>query len=67
MTSGDVENHIQEIYGISVSDSMGSRLTDKILPVAKEWQQRPLEAIYAVIFLDIHYHINRANRSTYFK
>ena len=35
-----------------------SRITDKILPIAKEWQQRPLESIYAVVFLDaIHYHV----------
>ena len=48
----------QDIYGISVSDSTVSRITDKILPVVKEWQQRPLEAIYAVVFLDaIHYHV----------
>ena len=52
MTTGDIETHIQEIYGISVSDSTVSRITDKILPVAREWQQRPLESIYAVVFLD---------------
>ena len=40
MTTGDIETHIQDIYGISVSDSTVSRITDKILPVAKEWQQR---------------------------
>ena len=49
MTTGDIETHIQEIYGISVSDSTVSRITDKILSVAREWQQRPLESIYAVV------------------
>ena len=58
MTTGDIEAHIQDIYGIEVSDTTISRITDKILPVAKEWQQRPLEAVYAVVFLDaIHYHV----------
>ena len=58
MTTGDIEAHIQDIYGLSVSDTTVSRITDKILPVAKEWQQRPLESIYAVVFLDaIHYHV----------
>ena len=58
MTTGDIEAHIRDIYGIEVSDSTVSRITDKILPVAKEWQQRPLESIYAVVFLDaIHYHV----------
>ena len=58
MTTGDIEAHIRDIYGIDVSDSTVSRITDKILPVAKEWQQRPLESIYAVVFLDaIHYYV----------
>lgn len=58
MTTGDIEAHIRDIYGVEVSDTTVSRITDKILPVAKEWQQRPLESIYAVVFLDaIHYHV----------
>lgn len=58
MTTDDIEAHIQDIYGIEVSDTTVSRITDKILPLAKEWQQRPLEAVYAVVFLDaIHYHV----------
>mgnify|MGYP001534131936 CR=1 FL=1 len=58
MTTGDIEAHIQDIYGVEVSDTTVSRITDKILPIAKEWQQRPLESVYAVVFLDaIHYHV----------
>jgi putative transposase len=58
MTTSDIESHIREIYGLNVSDSTISRITDKILPIAKDWQQRPLESIYAVVFLDaIHYHV----------
>ena len=58
MTTGDIETHIRDIYGIEVSDTTVSRITDKILPIAKEWQQRPLEEVYAVVFLDaIHYHV----------
>ena len=58
MTTGDIETHIKDIYGLDVSDTTVSRITDKILPVAKEWQQRPLESVYAVVFLDaIHYHV----------
>ena len=60
MTTGDIEGHIQEIYGLSVSDSTVSRITDKILPIAKEWQSRPLEKLYAVVFMDaIHYHVRK--------
>ena len=58
MTTSDIEAHIHDIYGLEVSDTTVSRITDKILPVAKEWQQRPLESIYAVVFLDaIHFHV----------
>ena len=58
MTTGDIESHIRDVYGVEVSDTTISRITDKILPIAKEWQQRPLEAIYAVVFMDaIHFHV----------
>ena len=58
MTTGDIEEHIREIYGLEVSDSTISRVTDKILPVVKEWRMRPLEEIYAVVFMDaIHFHV----------
>jgi len=58
MSTGDIESHIRDIYGLSVSDTTISRVTDKILPVVKEWQVRPLESIYAIVFLDaIHFHV----------
>ena len=58
MTTSDIEVHIRDIYGVEVSDTTVSRITDKILPIAKEWQQRPLESVYAVVFMDaIHYHV----------
>lgn len=38
MTTGDIEAHIQDIYGICVLDSTVSRFTDKILRVVREWQ-----------------------------
>lgn len=63
MSQPDISAHILEIYGFEVSDSTISRVTDKILPVVKEWQQRPLESIYAVVFLDaIHYHVRCEGR-----
>ena len=58
MTTSDIEGHIRHIYGIGISDSTISRITDKIMPVVKEWQMRPLESVYAVVFLDaIHFHV----------
>jgi len=58
MSTTDIEAHIRDIYGLSVSDSTISRVTDKILPLVREWQQRPLESLYAVVFLDaVHFHV----------
>ncbi len=58
MSTSDIEDHIRDIYGLEISDTTVSRITDKVLPVAKEWQQRPLESVFAVVFLDaIHYHV----------
>ena len=58
MTQSDIEGHVRDMYGIDISDSTVSRITDKILPIAREWQNRPLEEIYAVVFMDaIHYHV----------
>ena len=58
MTTSDIEAHIQDIYGLECSDSTISRITEKILPVVREWQSRPLEEIYAVVFMDaIHFHV----------
>lgn len=58
MTTADIEMHIRNIYGVEVSDTAVSRITDKILPIAQEWQKRPLENIYAVVYMDvIHYHV----------
>lgn len=63
MTTNDISSHIEDIYGLEVSDSLVSRITDKILPVVKEWQQRPLESIYAVVFMDaIHYNVRCEGR-----
>ncbi len=63
MTTGDIESHMRELYDIDISDSTISRITDKILPIVREWQERPLEDIYAVVFMDaIHYHVRHEGR-----
>ena len=63
MTTADIESHMKELYDIDISDSTISRITDKIMPIVKEWQERPLEDVYAVVFLDaIHYHVRSEGR-----
>lgn len=58
MTIGDIESHTRKLYDIGISDSTISKITDKILSIVKEWQERPLEAVYAIVFMaTIHYHV----------
>lgn len=63
MTTGDIESHMKELYDMDISDGTISRITDKILPIVREWQERPLEEVYAVVFMDaIHYHVRSEGR-----
>lgn len=63
MSTSDIEAHIRDIYGAEVSDTTVSRITDKRLPIVKEWQQRPLESVYAVIFMvALHHHVHSEGR-----
>ena len=58
MTTGDIESHMKELYGMDISDSTISRITDKIPLVDREWQGRPLEEVYVAVFMDaIHYYV----------
>ena len=58
MSTRDINKHIQEIYGVDVSAEMVSKITDKIIPLVEEWQNRPLEDIYYFTFLDaIHFNV----------
>jgi putative transposase len=47
-----IRDHLQELYGLEVSAGKISQITDRLLPVIAEWQSRPLEAMYPVVFLD---------------
>ena len=52
MSDRDIEAHVKEIYKITVSPEMVSRITDKVIPLAKEWQNRALEEFYPMMWLD---------------
>ena len=63
ITQADIRSHFDELYGIEVSESTISRVTDKILPIVKEWQERVLEEVYAIVYLDaIHFHVRSEGR-----
>ena len=58
MTTRDISDHLKSVYGVDASAEMISHMTDRILPLAKEWQNRPLEKKYAIVFMDaVHYHV----------
>ncbi len=69
LTHGEISAHLWEIYGAEVSKQTISTITDKVLDGMAEWQNRPLDAVYPVIFLDaIHVKIRDgkvANRPIY--
>ena len=52
MSQRDIEDTLREIYGCEISQMLVSKITDKILPEVNEWQNRPLEMIYPIIYFD---------------
>ena len=63
MSTRDIHDQLQDLYGIELSAEMVSKITDKILPQVKEWQSRPLAPIYPFVFMDcIHYKVREEGR-----
>jgi putative transposase len=48
MSTRDIQSHLHQLYGLEISPTLISNVTDKLLPVIKEWQNRPLQSAYAV-------------------
>jgi len=70
LSYSDIREHVEEIYGISVSTAAISTITDKIIDTVKAWQQRPLDSHYPFVWLDaIHYKVRAQghyqNRAVY--
>lgn len=58
MTTRQISDIVEDIYGFEVSESMVTAVTNKILPQIEEWQQRPLSAVYPIVFIDaIHFSV----------
>ena len=63
MTTRDIQSHVEDIYGVALSPSTISHITDKVMERAREWQSRPLADIYAVVFFDaIHYKVRENSK-----
>ena len=52
LSTRDIEAHLREIYGVDVGRDLISRVTDEVMEDVREWQQRPLDDVYPVVFLD---------------
>lgn len=63
MTTRDIQSHIEKLYGFEASPELISRITDKILPLINDWQNRGLKEVYAIVFMDaIHYKVRSEGR-----
>ncbi len=70
MSLRDISSHIKEMYDCDISHTVLSEITDRIIPKVKEWQCRPLESMYTIVWLDaMHYKVKSegkvANRAVY--
>ena len=64
MTTCDISAHLKSVCGVDASAKMISHMTDRIFPIAKEWQNRPLEKKYAIVFMDaVHFHVRQDNQT----
>lgn len=58
LSTREINEQIQDLYGIEVSSTMVSNITDQIVPKIKEWQDRPLESVYPIVFIDaVHFSV----------
>jgi transposase-like protein len=63
MSFRDISSHLKEMYDADISHATLSTITDRIIPTIKEWQARPLEAVYCIVWLDaMHYKVKDEGR-----
>lgn len=63
LTTREINEQIQDLYGIEVSATMVSNITDQVIPLIKEWQERPLNDVYPIVFIDaVHFSVREDNR-----
>lgn len=63
MSLRDISNHIKEMYDTEISATTLSGITDRIIPQIKEWQSRPLDEVYCILWLDaMHYKVKEDGR-----
>ncbi len=66
MFTRDILSHTKSIYGIDISHSLIDKITDRVIPLAPKWQNRPIDMIYPIVFMDaIHYKVRMVNKAAY--
>ena len=61
----DISGHIEEMYGTEISATTLSTITDRVIPMVKEWQSRPLEEVYCIVWMDaMHYKVRDEGKVT---
>lgn len=60
MSYEDIQEHLEDLYGLEISTGQLSAITDKILPIVEQWRSRPLEPVYAFVWLDaVHFKVRQ--------
>ena len=60
MSYQDIQEHLEDLYGLEISSGQLSAITDKILPLVEQWRSRPLEPVYAFVWLDaVHFKVRQ--------
>lgn len=63
MSYADIQEHLHEMYGLEISDGTITAITDRIIPEIREWQMRPLESVYPIVWLDaMHFKVRTDGR-----
>lgn len=63
MTTRDIQEHVKDFYGVDISPTFVSNVTDKVLDLVAQWQARPLESVYPIVFFDaIYYKVRQDGR-----
>jgi len=63
MSYSDIRSHLHEMYGLETSESTLTSITDQVIDDVKQWQDRPLESVYPIVWMDaIHYKVREENR-----
>lgn len=64
MSLRDISSHIEEMYDVTISHNTLSEIIERIVPKVKEWQSRPLDSMYTIVWLDaMHYKVKDGGRT----